>query len=806
MTNESESSASSIVLGIFPLGLTLGGILAASRALLAEFGSAPGVSEQATSYRVLAIAERWPELLAEALIAGVVCALVLMFASESRPRRASTTPIAVLVTFLATGAFMTGYPDTLPGISVGTVGAAVGVSLMAFGLSRIPFTGVLPLVIGLAVGLGLPYASATYVQKNQEGMPVRQIVVDIVATQLAALSGAKDMEFLKVVSERPEAPVTAGVMTPIVDQRTDTGDKPSLILPPPATVEFVVPQGFDGLRFQGAVNLDASSLGLMPLEMTQLPVTYRVRVDGEVLWETTFVHEAPRARWNTEHMAWQHVEVDGALGVPLKPGQTVRLETELAGDLDPTQFSAAQLKLGFGGAALVQSQRRPRRVPTPSAPNVIYVVVDTQRLDRIGTYGYQKGTTPNIDAFAERSIVFEDAYTTSSWTWPSTASLMTSLPPDAHGVKSSQSCTLAQSLTTIAEALQGKGYTTAAFVGNPIVSSTRYFDQGFETFNETLAQFRMSDEFMPEALDWLETHAPLRFFLYLHLVDPHTPHRPDLSQVQRLELGAPPVNWPESGLDGIHRGSATVPGTEITPELTQYASDLYDASVATTDMWFGRLLAKVEALALEDRTIIVLTSDHGEELLDRGFRGHGHTVFPELVRAPLIFHVPGTKPDRRMGVVSNRHVPTTIAALCDVGLPGFGRPLDMLNETLPDEALFETTKGEWPPEFSGGQQLFGLRRGAQTTQWRYSDLPVPEVPLTDLRFYDDRRDPTAQDNVVIVTQEKARAAAERIRELVGAAREQRPRGIAGVGQGGANVLDGMGYSHGAGNEAKEKDE
>ncbi|MFT5733297.1 MAG: hypothetical protein ACI8WY_001973, partial [Planctomycetota bacterium] len=72
MTNESESSASSIVLGIFPLGLTLGGILAASRALLAEFGSAPGVSEQATSYRVLAIAERWPELLAEALIAGVV--------------------------------------------------------------------------------------------------------------------------------------------------------------------------------------------------------------------------------------------------------------------------------------------------------------------------------------------------------------------------------------------------------------------------------------------------------------------------------------------------------------------------------------------------------------------------------------------------------------------------------------------------------------------------------------------------------------------------------------------------------------
>ncbi|QDV10084.1 Arylsulfatase [Planctomycetes bacterium Poly30] len=796
MTTESETTSKSIVLGIFPLGLALGGLLAAARALLAGFGHAPGLSEAAVSYRVLAIAERWPEMLAEALIAGVVCSLVLMFASEARPRRASTTAIAFLVTLLAAGAYLTGYPEPLPGIGVAAIGAAVGVTLIAFGLSRIPFTGVVPLVVGLGIGLGLPFAAASHVKNSQEGMPVRRILVDLVATRMAAEAGEKGMDFLEVVSQRPDAPVTTAVLTPIVDLHADTGDKPTLILPPPATVRFVVPADASGARFQAAVDIDLSSIDSLPGGpggLESLPVTYRVRVDGQVAWETTFEHERVRPPWNVDHMQWRHVEVDGQRGVPVEPGQTVQLETELAGGLDPAAFTKEQLKLGFGGAFLVQDLRQPRRVPTPHAPNVIYVVVDTQRLDRLGCYGYPKDTTPHIDRFAEESIVFEDAYTTSSWTWPSTGSLLTSLPPDAHGVKSNASCTLAQSLTTIAEALQGRGYTTAAFVGNPIVSSTRYFDQGFETFDETRSEFRMSDELMPAALDWLETHAPLRFFLYLHLVDPHTPHRPSPTQMERLGLGPAPENWPEGGLDGIRRPSANDPGTEITPELVQYANDLYDTSVATTDMWFGRLLEKIDELGLDDRTIIVLTSDHGEELLDRGFRGHGHTVFPELVRSPLIFHVPGADPGRRMGVVSNRHVPTTIAALCDVALPGFDRPIDILNETLPDEALFETTKGEWSPQYPRNEQLFGLRSGSHTTQWRYSDLPVEEVPRSDLRYFDDRSDPAARSNVVTVSEAEARAAAERIREIVGSAREQKPTGIAGVGSGGTSTLQQIGY-------------
>ena len=812
MTTERESPPSNVILEVFPLGFALGGILSAARALLAQYGSAPGWDAQAVSYRVLALAERWPELLAEAMIAGVVCSLVLMFASSAQPRKSTNTLIALTITFLASAAFLTGYPEVLPGISVGSVGAAVGAALMAFGLSRIPFQGVFALIVGVALGFGLPYGAARYVKENQEGMPIRQVVVDLVATQMAAEAGVDGVAGLKIIEQRSDAPVTAAVMTPIVDQRTDTGDKPALIMPAPATVEFVVPSGSQGLRFEAAVNLDLSSVDSLPaVSMESLPVTYSVLVDGEVRWETTFHHERVKPPWNTGHMAWRHVESDGERGVPVLPGQTVRLETKLADGVDGSRLTPAQLKLGFGGAALVQHERKPRLVPTPNSPNVIYVVIDTQRRDRLGMYGYPKDVSPNIDRFAAESIVFEDAYTTSSWTWPSTASLLTSLPPDAHGVKSSASCTLDQSLTTIAEVLQRKGYTTAAFVGNPIVSSTRYFDQGFEVFDETLGEFRMSDTYVPDALEWLEKHAPLRFFMYLHLVDPHTPHRPSPTQMQRLGIGPAPQSWPKTGLDGIRRGNASDPGTEITPELTQYANDLYDVSVATGDMWFGKLLDKIDALALDDRTIIVLTSDHGEELLDRGFRGHGHNLYPELVRAPLIIHVPGSKPDRRQGVVSNRHVPTTIAALCDVGLPGFGRPLDILNDTLPDEAMFETTKGEWWPRDPDGkplfgQQLFGLRRGSKTTHWRYTDeevtteggativRPADPVERSDLRIYDDRSDPTAKRDLILVAEDEARSAVDRMREILEAARLLKPGGIAGVGKTGAKTLGTIGYA------------
>ena len=204
MTGESESQTSSVVFEVFPLGFALGGILASARALLAGFGSAPGWDEEAISYRVLALAERWPELLAEAMIAGVVCSLGLSFANSAQPRKASHTWIALGLTFLASAAFLTGYPEVLPGVTVGSVGAAVGAALMALGLSRIPFVGVLPLILGVGLGFGLPYAAARYAKENQEGMVMRRVVVDLVATQMAFDAGVEEVAGIQVIEERQD--------------------------------------------------------------------------------------------------------------------------------------------------------------------------------------------------------------------------------------------------------------------------------------------------------------------------------------------------------------------------------------------------------------------------------------------------------------------------------------------------------------------------------------------------------------------------------------------------------------------------
>ena len=104
----------------------------------------------------------------------------------------------------------------------------------------------------------------------------------------------------------------------------------------------------------------------------------------------------------------------------------------------------------------------------------------------------------------------------------------------------------------------------------------------------------------------------MRFFLYLHLVDPHTPHRPHPAEAARLELPSPPAGWPERGLDGVPSDPAP------TPEISEYSSQLYDASVATGDRWFGVLLDELDRLDLSTRTIVVFTSDHGEELFEHG--------------------------------------------------------------------------------------------------------------------------------------------------------------------------------------------
>ena len=760
------------VLGVFPLGLLLGGLLAITHALLAHNAQgATGLSDEAASFRLFAQAAHWPLLLGEAILAGVVCSLVLAYAFPARLWLARG--FAILVSAVAIGAFVTGFPADIPGVGVASLGASAGLLFVAIGLARIPFAGIVPLVIGVVLGVALPIAAAYRVQSEEPGMTVRDVLVDLVASP----------EMLTAVEYRADAKPRPGVITPVVDQQSDTGDKPSLILPPNASQEFVVPSYGDGARLVAAAAADLSVLHHFP---EGIDVEYRVLVGGETRWSVRIEHRSmPPGRWDTSGMQWRHVEENGERGISVRAGDVVRFETELVGGADVNAIQVEHLKLGFGGAMLVREGRLPRAVATPDAPNIVFIVMDTLRKDRVGAYGYERPTTPHIDRLASEGLRFADAYATSSWTWPSTASLLTGLPPDAHGVKSAESCTLNQRIETLAEALQKRGYTTAAFVGNPIVEPNRYFDQGFERFDVEVPVFRPSDEVVPPALAWLREHAPLRFFLYLHLVDPHTPHVPHPAEARRLELGPKPKDWPEGGLD-------RVPYDELPSEAVQkYAQDLYDASVATGDRWVGEVLAELEKLELTESTVICFTTDHGEELFDHGSHGHGHALWAELVESPLIFKGPEIPRDVRHGAVSNRYVPTTLARIAGAQLPAFGANIDLLRDPMPGIAHYETTKGRWGK--ARRQQLFGVRRGPYTTHWRAMDMDAAEVAPPNMRRFDVLKDPSEDADLIDVTAAEGREDVAVIQEFTEEAMEERPPLVLGMGEDGRNTFEQIGY-------------
>jgi len=782
-----RSGESNTLLEVFPGAFLLGGLGALVGGALRVAAVPSHLGEEARSLERVALAVGWVDVLAEALFASTVALLMLSAGSRSGQRsvRLGVTSVAFLVMLT----YVSGFPAGNVGFGAASVSAALALVGGALLINLIRFRGRVALVVGVLLGVVPVWRLAARVEARAPGIPVRVVLYDLVAAP----------DLFETVNGRADAAPGPGVLTPAVDQQTDTGDKPALILPPPAAQVMTVPASAGAVRLMAAVGADGSVVQRMPRALEALRVRYRILVDDTEAWSEVVEHRRmPPGVWDPSVFQWRHVAGADGAGLPVLGGQTIRFETALLWETEAERelvegLGGEALQLGFGGVTLEKEFREPRRLATPEAPNIVYVVMDTLRRDRIGVYGYDRPTTPRLDAFARDGLVFDDAYTTSSWTWPSTASLLTGRLPESHGVKSSKACTLSQRLPTLAEALQARGYSTAAFVGNPIVEPNRYFDQGFETFSVEVPKFRMSDEVVPAALDWLEVHAPVRFFLYLHLVDPHTPHRPHPAEAARLELPLPPAGWPERGLDGVP--SEPAPG----PAIRDYSSQLYDASVATGDRWFGEVLDALHRLDLTERTIVVFTSDHGEELFDHGRHGHGHEVYDELVRAPLVMRGPGIPTDRRFGVVSNRHIPTTLATLAGATLRTPGLQIQLVDDQLADEALYETTKGVWGT--ARYQQLFGLRRGSTSTHWRV--VPTPEDPLGvspaaegNLRVFDVVGDAAQLRDLAGMRPARDEEGERRIRELVEEAAESRPPLVLGVGAQGQQQLEQIGYADG----------
>jgi choline-sulfatase len=366
-----------------------------------------------------------------------------------------------------------------------------------------------------------------------------------------------------------------------------------------------------------------------------------------------------------------------------------------------------------------------KETPAPQAPArpsaVLLVTIDTLRADRIGIYGAKNVETPNIDRLAREGAWAPQADVHVPLTRPSHVSIFTGRYPVEHGVRDNVSPPLAADVPVLAEQFQRAGWPTAAFLASTVLDRQSGLARGFDLYSDRFdggADRRSGDRVVDEAKSWLgyqvssKTPQKATFFAWVHLYDPHAPYQP-----------------PE-------------------PYATKYAGRPYDGTVAWSDELVGRLVASLGEEML-DRTLVVVTSDHGEALGDHGEDVHGYFVYESTLRVPLVIRGPGVSAGTAVkGVVRSVDLYPTILDLA--GLPSptpvSGRSIAAaLNGASIDEqsAFAESLV---PLLHYGWSDLHAVRDG----RWKYVLAPKPEL-------YDLDNDPRELKNLVDVEPARARA-------------------------------------------------
>jgi len=366
------------------------------------------------------------------------------------------------------------------------------------------------------------------------------------------------------------------------------------------------------------------------------------------------------------------------------------------------------LPLIVGFVTLLGGCREPKQDGAPvvsleKRPDIVLVVVDTLRADHLGTYGYRRPTSPQIDAIGAEGIVFEQAYTHSSWTLPSTASLLTGQLPHQHRLARStthegQFGKLDPATPTIASRLSEEGYRTAAFINNAFLTPELGLNKGFDRYDYRGAwnnAHRTAKTTVEAAVQWLdESAAEAPAFLLVHLFEPHlsyieseetsgtfvqtTPEYPE-SLLQDLIPGVfPPTDLGSALMDGTHQPNAA---------QIEHLLGLYDEEVLLVDRAIGALTQALKQRGRWENTLFMLTSDHGEEFWDHGKFEHGHSLFGELVRVPLIVRAPGVTPRRVSAPARGVDVYQTALAAAQITERPAARGRDLRNPSkLPPEA------------------------------------------------------------------------------------------------------------------------
>ncbi|MBA7674212.1 hypothetical protein ES703_82419 [subsurface metagenome] len=295
------------------------------------------------------------------------------------------------------------------------------------------------------------------------------------------------------------------------------------------------------------------------------------------------------------------------------------------------------------------------------SPNVIIISIDTLRKDHLSCYGYEGCKTPNIDGFAEKSVVFENCIAPSPHTVPSMASLLTGVYPMVHGCRFIPSTPINDDIQTLSQILKLYGYHTELYTANPILDINRGFNRGFDYYESCYFTGNLGYHLPQRVYDvvkrvlffdgvdareiyyytteWLRGKVASRlerldncspFFLWFHFLDPHAAYTPPQGFIPAKEDEQRRLSSIKFKLE-----EDEYPRSEVSDIVK-----LYDGEIQYVDDALGDLLGRMEGLGLFDDTIIILTADHGEEFWEHDGFGHGHCLYPEVVRIPLMIYLP----------------------------------------------------------------------------------------------------------------------------------------------------------------------
>ena len=363
--------------------------------------------------------------------------------------------------------------------------------------------------------------------------------------------------------------------------------------------------------------------------------------------------------------------------------------------------------------------------------DVLVFVLDAVRADHLGVYGYQRATSPTLDALARDAVVYQTAIAPGTWTPPSHASMLTGLLPSSHGVGHVGETigggiySLDPAVETLAERMQEAGYRTAAFIGNGgYLSPVFGLAQGFETYR--IQGLQSVDNLARVLVTWLESRRGRPVFVLVNVIDAHEPYEPP-PPYDRMFPGHLERSPPRHPQDEF-----SARGTFPSPEEIANYEGRYDGEIRHVDDRLGDVWAALKRSGRYDNALVIVTADHGELFGERGRLGHGGDPIYPLVRVPLIVKYPGSA---RVGVeaapVSLADIPATV--LATLGLPPLApgqRPL--WERTGPAVAENPSANGVTRAAFgAGGFELVEVvREGARTLQlYDLNRDPAEQSPL-----------------------------------------------------------------------------